>query len=228
MPIAGVSNTRASRSKRATPNRPASASFKGCRTHRDFRELLADRSIDAVFIGAPDHWHVPMSMAAIGAGKDVSLRKAHHALDRRGPRAERPGDRAAAACFATTASCDRSTIITGGGTGSQRPDRQGADDTVGRAARHRPGWMPAAARDARPPGAGLRALARPGRARRTPRSGSQAPGLRAARMDAALELLRRHDHQLGAPTLTTWRSGAGHRPHGAGGSGSAGDLPACR
>ena len=41
----------------------------------DFRRILADASIDAVIIGAPDHWHVPMLLAAISAGKDVYIEK---------------------------------------------------------------------------------------------------------------------------------------------------------
>ena len=52
-----------------------SGTYKGCTTHKNFRELLADKSIDAVFIGTPDHWHVPMSIEAIKAGKDVSCEK---------------------------------------------------------------------------------------------------------------------------------------------------------
>ena len=51
------------------------SSFKGCATHRDFRELLADKSIDAVMISTQDHWHVPMAIAAVRAGKDVALEK---------------------------------------------------------------------------------------------------------------------------------------------------------
>jgi predicted dehydrogenase len=43
--------------------------------YRDFRELLADKSIDAVMISTPDHWHVPMSIEAVKAGKDVSCEK---------------------------------------------------------------------------------------------------------------------------------------------------------
>jgi len=43
-------------------------------THGDFREVL-DQQLDAVFIGAPDHWHVPMAVAALAAGKDVYLEK---------------------------------------------------------------------------------------------------------------------------------------------------------
>jgi myo-inositol 2-dehydrogenase / D-chiro-inositol 1-dehydrogenase len=57
-------------SKQATIGR-----YKGCTTYKDFRELLAAKSIDAVFIGTPDHWHVPMSIEAIKAGKDVSCEK---------------------------------------------------------------------------------------------------------------------------------------------------------
>ena len=43
--------------------------------YKDFRELLARPDIDAVMISTPDHWHVPMAIAAVKAGKDVSLEK---------------------------------------------------------------------------------------------------------------------------------------------------------
>src|SRR2546430_15102490 len=43
-------------------------------THADFREVL-DQQLDAVFIGSPDHWHVPIAVAALAAGKDVYLEK---------------------------------------------------------------------------------------------------------------------------------------------------------
>lgn len=46
-----------------------------CRAHLDFRELLARDDVDAVGIATPDHWHVPIAVAAAKAGKDVCVEK---------------------------------------------------------------------------------------------------------------------------------------------------------
>jgi predicted dehydrogenase len=43
--------------------------------YNDFRELLADQSVDAVVVATPDHWHVPIGLAAVRAGKDIYLEK---------------------------------------------------------------------------------------------------------------------------------------------------------
>src|SRR6266446_3746857 len=42
---------------------------------KDFRELLDRKDIHAVIIGTPDHWHVPITIAACAAGKDVYVEK---------------------------------------------------------------------------------------------------------------------------------------------------------
>ena len=42
---------------------------------KDFREMLADKSIDAVCISTPDHWHAYMTVEACKAGKDVFVEK---------------------------------------------------------------------------------------------------------------------------------------------------------
>jgi predicted dehydrogenase len=46
-----------------------------CATYKDFREVLARDDIDAVMISTPDHWHVPIAIAAAKAGKDVECEK---------------------------------------------------------------------------------------------------------------------------------------------------------
>src|SRR5574340_307725 len=42
---------------------------------KDFRRVLDDKSIDAVIIATPDHWHTHMALLACQAGKDVYLEK---------------------------------------------------------------------------------------------------------------------------------------------------------
>lgn len=49
--------------------------LKGCFRTTDFREVLARKNVDAVMITTPDHWHVPIALAAVKAGKDVCCEK---------------------------------------------------------------------------------------------------------------------------------------------------------
>src|SRR5947207_5582093 len=55
--------------------RKNSGTFKGCEAYNDFRELLARRDVDALMLAPPDHWHEPISIAAVDAGKDVYCEK---------------------------------------------------------------------------------------------------------------------------------------------------------
>ncbi|MHC4537004.1 MAG: Gfo/Idh/MocA family protein [Planctomycetota bacterium] len=48
---------------------------KDCATYKDFRSIIERDDIDAVMISTPDHWHVPISIMAAKAGKDVECEK---------------------------------------------------------------------------------------------------------------------------------------------------------
>jgi len=65
----------ASNVDRAYSARAAEGSYKGCTPFNDFRELLTRDDIDAVVVATPDHWHVPIALAAVKAGKDVYVEK---------------------------------------------------------------------------------------------------------------------------------------------------------
>jgi predicted dehydrogenase len=56
-------------------NMAVEATNKRAKAVRDFREVLADKSIDVVCISTPDHWHAYMTVEACKAGKDVYVEK---------------------------------------------------------------------------------------------------------------------------------------------------------
>lgn len=45
------------------------------KTCTNYKEILADKSVDAVCISTPDHWHAQIAMEAALAGKDVYVQK---------------------------------------------------------------------------------------------------------------------------------------------------------
>jgi len=51
------------------------ASRKAPRTYADYRKMLAERDLDLVIVGTPDHWHALPTIAAIEAGADVYVEK---------------------------------------------------------------------------------------------------------------------------------------------------------
>jgi predicted dehydrogenase len=68
--VVGVCDAYRGRVTRALANLGGRAKDYG-----DWRALLADKSVDAVVIGTPDHWHKTMVLEAVAAGKDVYVEK---------------------------------------------------------------------------------------------------------------------------------------------------------
>jgi myo-inositol 2-dehydrogenase/D-chiro-inositol 1-dehydrogenase len=51
-------------------------SYKGVKEYADYRELIADKEVDAVMISTTDHWHAHQTVHAALAGKHVCMEKA--------------------------------------------------------------------------------------------------------------------------------------------------------
>jgi predicted dehydrogenase len=56
-------------------SKQAGKPYDGVKTYGQYRELLANKDVDAVVISTPDHWHALIAMDAVRAGKDVYLQK---------------------------------------------------------------------------------------------------------------------------------------------------------
>lgn len=57
---------------------------KDIKQYGDFRKMLEDKSIDAVCVATPDHWHALQTMMACAAGKDVYVEKPTHLFVKEG------------------------------------------------------------------------------------------------------------------------------------------------
>ena len=53
------------------------------KVEKDFRKLLENKDLDAIFIATPEHWHAPMTIMAMQAGKHVYIEKpcSHNAYE---------------------------------------------------------------------------------------------------------------------------------------------------
>jgi predicted dehydrogenase len=56
-------------------SKKTNAPYSGVTTYADYRDLLANKDIDAVLISTPDHWHAKNAIDAVRAGKHVYLQK---------------------------------------------------------------------------------------------------------------------------------------------------------
>jgi predicted dehydrogenase len=48
---------------------------EAAQTDKDFRKVLEQKDVDAITIATPDHWHTPMAIAGLQAGKHVYVEK---------------------------------------------------------------------------------------------------------------------------------------------------------
>jgi predicted dehydrogenase len=69
--VCDVDQTRLDRAAKAV----AAAQNRPPQTAKDVRRLLEDRTVDALFIAAPNFWHAPAAILACAAGKHVYVEK---------------------------------------------------------------------------------------------------------------------------------------------------------
>jgi myo-inositol 2-dehydrogenase/D-chiro-inositol 1-dehydrogenase len=77
--VADWDSNRAAKGKQYIENfytrKTGSTGYVDVKTYGDYHEILADKSIDAVIISTPDHWHAQPALEAALAGKDIYVQK---------------------------------------------------------------------------------------------------------------------------------------------------------
>ncbi len=73
--ILAVCDVRMSSAEKAKRTVDKKYGNKDCTACQDFRDMIGRKDLDVIVISTPDHWHVPLSMAALQAGKDVLCEK---------------------------------------------------------------------------------------------------------------------------------------------------------
>ena len=73
--IVAVCDVQRSRMEKAKKRVDDTYQNTDCKAFQDFRQIISDKSIDAVVISTPDHWHITMALMALEVGKDVFCEK---------------------------------------------------------------------------------------------------------------------------------------------------------
>jgi len=77
--VADFDSNRAAKGKQFIENfytkKTGSAGYVDVKTYGDYHDILADKSIDAVIISTPDHWHSQPAIESALAGKDIYVQK---------------------------------------------------------------------------------------------------------------------------------------------------------
>jgi predicted dehydrogenase len=69
--VAAISNIYTAAKERARQQ----AQLETKDVHHDYRDMIARKDIDVVYVVTPEHWHFQMAMDSLHAGKDIYLEK---------------------------------------------------------------------------------------------------------------------------------------------------------
>ena len=90
----------------------------------DYKEILADKSMDAVIIATPEHLHYPMAMDALKAGKNIYLEKPIAHTIEEGAEIVKARRRPARSCRSARRTAATRSTSEGEGDGGGRHDRR--------------------------------------------------------------------------------------------------------